>query len=280
MRRADASPARIYRRLLALYPAEFRARYADEMVQLFGDQLRDARLGDARGGTVRTWLRALGDLAVTAASERARRHRTVAHSLAGPPSATSRMLGLVGILGGLVLVAAFLPNLPWTRELFQLRLVLFNAGASAIVLAVHRRQASASPRASLAAAVPAILANTWYLAMVILSIGRPQPPEGDPEFRLVMFFAGVALWWADATFGLVTWRIGVVVRWGALAIAIGSILAFTGMDRLELVRGELAWIFIPASLAGIALNGLGWILLGIDVAFRRRRAPVTPCQTE
>ena len=280
MRRAEASPARIYRRFLAVYPREFRARYADEMVQLFGDQLRDARLGGAPGGIVRTWLRALRDLAVTAASEHGGKDRTLAHSLAGPPSASSRMLGLVGIVGGLVLVAAFLPNLPWTRDLFQLRLVLFNAGAIAIVLAVHRRQASASARASLAAAVPAILANAWYLAMVILSIGRPQPPEGDPEFRLVMFFAGVALWWADAAFGLVTWRIGVVTRWGALAIAIGSILAFSGVDRLELVRGELAWLFIPASLVGIALNGLGWILLGIDVAFRHRRAPATPCRTE
>jgi hypothetical protein len=276
MRRAEASPARIYRRLLALYPREFRARYADEMVQLFGDQLRDARLGGAPGGTARTWVRALRDLLVTAASEQARRDRGVAHSLDAPTPASNRLLGLIGILGGAVLVAAFLPGLPWTPELFQLRLILFNGGAIAIVLAVHRRQAVVSRRASLAVAVPAILANAWYLAMVVLSIDRPQPPAGDPEFRLVLFSAGVAMWWADAAFGLVTGRLGVVTRWGALALAGGSVLAFLGMDRLELVRGELAWLFSPAALLGVALTGVGWIVLGIDVGFRRRRQPDAP----
>ena len=280
MRRAEASPARIYRRLLALYPPEFRARYADEMVQLFADQLLDARRGRAPGGVARTWLRALRDVAVTAASERAGRDRTLAHSLAESPSSSTRLLGIVGILGGLVLVAAFLPNLPWTPELTGLRIVLFNAGAIAIAFAVHRRQAPISRRLSLAVAVAVILANAWYLGTVVLSIGRPQPPDADPEFRLVGFFAGVAMWWADAAFGLVAWRLRAVTRWGAAALAIGSILAFTGMDRLELVRGELAWFFTPAALFGVALNGLGWILLGSDVAFRRRRTPTPPAHTE
>jgi hypothetical protein len=270
MRPAEASPARIYRRLLALYPPEFRARYADEMVQLFGDQLRDARAGRVPGGSTRTWLRALRDLTVTAAAERARRDRTVAHSLAASPSISTRLLGILGILGGLVLVAAFLPSLPWNNELFQLRLVLFNAGAIAIAIAVHRRQAAASRRLSLAVAIPVILANAWYIAMVVLSIGRPQFPAPDPEFRLVMFYAGGAMWLADAAFGFVTWRLHTVTRWGALALAIGSLLAFLGMDRLELVRGDLAWLFTPVALLGVALNGAGWILLGIDVAFGRR----------
>jgi hypothetical protein len=60
---------------------------------------------------------------------------------------------------------------------------------------------------------------------------------------------------------------------GALALAIGSLLAVTGMDRLEWTTRDNPTIFLPLSLAGIALNGLGWILLGIDVATRRRPAP-------
>jgi len=280
MRQAEASPARIYRRLLALYPPEFRARYADEMVQLFVDQLRDARLEGAPGGTTRTWLRTLRDLVSTAASERSRRNRTVAHSLTPPPSGSSRILGLLGILGGLVLVAAFLPNLPWGWELTSLRLVMFNAGAIAIAVTVHRRQAAVSRRASLAVAIPVIVANAWYLAMVILSIGRPQPPQGDPDFRLVWFVAGAAMWLTDAAFGVVSWRLAAVTRWGALALAIGSILAFTGMDRLELVRGDLAWLFVPAALVGVALNGVGWILLGVDIAFRPGRSPAAPPRAE
>jgi hypothetical protein len=280
MRRAEASPARIYRRLLALYPSGFRARYTDEMVQLFDDQLRDARRSGAPGGTARTWLRAMRDLAVTAAAEHAGRDRTVAPLVSALPATSTRLLGIVGIVGGLVLVAAFVPNVPWTRELIQLRLVLFNAGAIAVALAVHRRPAAMSRRLSLAVTVSVILANAWYLAMVVLSIGRPQFPAPDPEFRLVWLFAGVAMWWADAAFGLVAWRLRAVTRWAALALAIGSLLAFTGMDRLELVRGDLAWLFRPAALFGIALNGLGWILLGLDVALRRRRTPTPPPHTE
>jgi len=265
---------RIYRSLLHLYPTELRARFSDEMVQLFGDQLRDARTGGLPAGAAMTWLRTLGDLAVTAASERLRRDRTVAHSLAASPSTSSRVLGLVGVVGGAVLLAAFVVDI--APGLNVLRLVFFNLGAMAIVLAVHRRQASAAPRMALLAAVPALVSNAWYLAMVLLAVGRPQPPLGDSDFRLVWFFAGAAMWLTDAAFGLVTLRVGVVARWAALPVAIGSVLAFTGMDRLELTSPSNPTIFQPLSLAGIALNGIGWILLGLDVAIRRRPSDTQP----
>ncbi len=260
---------RVYRWLLRLYPATFRERFSDELVQLFGDQLRDARASAGRSGAAaRTWIRTLADLGVTAASEHARRSRTVAHSLAATPSPVSRALGLAGIVGGVVLLAAFVIQI--APELNIIRLVLFNIGAMAIVIAVHRRQSSAAPGLALAAALPALLANAWYLVMVVLSIGRPRFPEADPDFRLVFFFAGVAMWWTDALFGLVTVRLGVLARWGGLALAVGSVLAFTGMDRLALTSPDNPTIFGPLSLAGIALNGIGWILLGIGVATGRR----------
>lgn len=88
------------------------------------------------------------------------------------------------------------------------------------------------------------------------------------------------MWLADAAFGVVSWRLAAVSRWGALALAIGSVLAFTGMDRLELVRGDLAWLFVPAALVGVALNGVGWILLGVDIAFRPGRSPAAPPRAE
>lgn len=269
----NAGHERVYRGLLRLYPAEFRARLSDEMVQLFGDQLRDARTGGAPAGAARTWLRTLGDLAVTAASEHTRRNRTVAHSLAASPSTSSRVLGLAGILGGAVLLAAFLVDI--SPDLNPLRLVLFNAGAMAIVVAVHRRQASAAPKLALLAAVPALLANAWYLAMVVLAIGRPQP-VGAGDFGLVWFFAGVAMWLTDAAFGLVTLRLGVVTRWGALALAIGSVLAIIGIDRLGLTSPANPTIFGTLALAGIVLSGIGWILLGIDIATRRRASEAHP----
>lgn len=265
---------RVYRGLLRLYPTEFRTRFGDEMVQLFGDQLRDARAGGAPVGTAWTLMRTLGDLAVTAASEHARRDRTVAHSLAAAPTTASRLLGLVGILGGAVLLAAFLADL--SPELDAVRIPLVLVGAMAIVVGVHRRQARVGPAVALLGAVPALLASIWYLVMIILSIGRPHFPEPDPGFRLILSYSAVALWLADAAFGLVTLRLGAVTRWGALALAVGSVLAITGIDRLGLTSEANPTVFGPLSQVGIVLTGIGWILLGIDIATRRRAPEAQP----
>lgn len=265
---------RAYRWLLRFYPAEFRARFSDEMVQLFNDQLRDARGGGARAGTARTWLRTLSDLAVTAASEHARRDRTEAHSLATtPPSTFSRVLGLVGILGGAVLIAAFLPFIPWGADLFNLRLAVFNAGAMAIVIGVYRRQASVVPVLALVGAVPALLANAWHLVMIVRVVAQPGPP-GIGDYGPVYGAAIMAIWLADAWFGLATLRLGMVSRWGALALAVGSVLAFA--PAIGLTSADNRTIFEPLGLAGVALNGIGWILLGLDVATRPPSAAREP----
>ncbi|MEO8470146.1 MAG: hypothetical protein ABI573_10835 [Chloroflexota bacterium] len=275
MSQPHASHERIYRGLLRLYPAEFQARFGDEMVQLFGDQLRDARTGraaSALAGPAQIWLRTLSDLAITVTSEHLRRDRTMAHSLSEPPSIPMRALGVIGILGGVALVLAFIPNLPWIWDFVAVRLVLVNVGTIAIGVAVYRAGALGTGRVAVAVAGAVILANAWYLVMVIAGIGRPQFPEADPDFRLIFFYAGAAMWLTDAVFGFAIWRLGAVARWGGLALAVGSLFAITGMDRLELVRGDLAWIWTPAALIGIALNGLAWIALGIAVATRRRSA--------
>ena len=267
---------RLYRGLLHLYPARFRARFADDMVQLFGDQMRSARSEGPPVAVAGTWLRAIADLAVTAASEHIRRDRTVGHSLTVSPSNFSRLLGLIGILGGLALLLPFLPVLlPFdlNGDLFNLRLALFNIGAIAIVIAVHRRQAPAAPRLALLASVATITANALYLAATVLLVSQPGQP-GPGDFGLVYFYLGLALWLTDAAFGLVTLRLGVMARWGAIALAIGSLLAILGMDRLELTSQTNPTIFGTLALAGIALNGIGWILLGLDVAMRRRAAKV------
>jgi hypothetical protein len=261
---------RVYRALLRLYPATFRAQYGEALVQLFVDQLRTS-------GAARTWPRALGDLAVSAASERARRERTLASTLLASPARSSRLLGLVGILGGVVLVAAFLPNLPWDWELFNLRLLLFNLGAMAIVVAVQRSLTPGSGRLALVPAVVTVVANAWFGVMVVASIGHPQPPAADVDLRFVAFLAAAAMWLADAAYGFLILRTGSLTRWGALALAIGSLLAFTGMDRLGLTSSANPTIFGPLSLLGLAMNGSGWILLGIDLA-RGRRSAAAPAE--
>jgi hypothetical protein len=247
---------RVYRSLLRLYPADFRDRFAEEMVQLFHDKLRDARAGRAPGGSAGAWLTMLGDVAITAVSERTRRNRTMAHSLASAPPIPVRLLGALGIVGGVAILAAFLLEIP--PDLNALRIIVVNLGAIAVILAVHRRQARVSPVLALAGAVPAVLANAWYLVMVVLSLG------GTGGFGLVFFWAGVALWISVAWFGLVTFRLGTVTRWGSLAVAIGAALTLTGIDRL----GLTSTIFGQLSQVGIVTMAIGWILLGADVATR------------
>ena len=79
------------------------------------------------------------------------------------------------------------------------------------------------------------------------------------------------MWLADAAFGLVALRVGAVSRPGALALAIGSLLALIGVDGLGFGAGPLAPIIEPLTILGVALVGIGWILLGIHVATRRLR---------
>ena len=184
--------------------------------------------------------------------------------LAASPAVSSRVLGAAGILGGVVLLSAFLIEIP--TDLNVVRIVLFNLGAIATTIAVHRRQGSLSPATTRTVAVATVVANATVLLREVLPYGPWHPFAGDNG--LVLFYAGIAMWLTDAALGTVTLRLGVVTRWGALALAIGSLLAITGIDRLGLTSQADPTIFGPLSLAGIALNGIAWILLGIDVATR------------
>lgn len=72
-----ASPARtliisgrVYRILLAAYPAEFRQRYGSEMAQVFRTCCRAAYDSSGVRGVLRVWMLTLGDWAWSAASER------------------------------------------------------------------------------------------------------------------------------------------------------------------------------------------------------------------
>jgi hypothetical protein len=78
---------RIYRRLLRLYPADFRARYGNEMVSLFREQLRDARSSGERSQIASMWARCLVDLVVTIPKQHFERERQVAHVVEGSPVA-------------------------------------------------------------------------------------------------------------------------------------------------------------------------------------------------
>jgi len=182
----------------------------------------------------------------------------------------NRLLGAAGIVGGAVLLSAFLIGIP--EWFWDLRMTLYLVGAIAVVVGVHRRQADAAPTLSLAVAIAAIAANGLYLARAVVFPNSPWHPfAGDNG--MVFFYAGLATWIADTAFGVVALRLGAVTRWGALALAIGSALSILGMDRLELTSEANPTIFGLIGLIGVALNGVAWILLGVDLVLEGRAVP-------
>ncbi len=129
------------------------------------------------------------------------------HSLGEPASVSTKLLGAIGIAGGLLLIAAYVPSLPWTADLFNLRLVVFNAGAIAIAIAIYRRHSPSMRGQALVAAGPAILANAWYLVLILRAVTKDGQVGGgdyDPSFNT----AALAMWLSDAWLGFTSLRLG------------------------------------------------------------------------
>jgi hypothetical protein len=76
---------RLYRRLMRLYPADFRARFGNEMISLFREQLRDARSSGERRQIASLWARCLVDLAVTVPKQHLEKERQVSQVAEGSP---------------------------------------------------------------------------------------------------------------------------------------------------------------------------------------------------
>jgi hypothetical protein len=75
----------IYRRLLRLYPAAFRARYGDAMISLFREQLRDARSSGERNQIASLWARSIVDLVVTIPKQHFDKEHQVSQVAEGSP---------------------------------------------------------------------------------------------------------------------------------------------------------------------------------------------------
>jgi hypothetical protein len=200
----------------------------------------------------------------------------MAHSLAIAPTPTARVLGLLGVAGGLALLFGFVVEplvIQIGPDLFNLRLTLFNLGAIAIAIGVHVRQSHAGRILSLAGAIPVIFANAAYLLFTLKLVAQPGE-LGPGDYQPVDLFnlTAAAMWLTDMWFGLVTFRLGVLNRWSALGLAVGSLAAFAGMSIFGLApAGSLAEKVI---LTGVALHGVAWVLLGLQVALLRRSAPL------
>ncbi len=277
---------RAYAGLLHLYPSTFRARYRDEMIVLFGDQLRDARAGSGWGGVGATWLRTLIDLAASAVGEHLRRDRTMAQSLATfEPTRSMRLLGLFGVVGAVLLLWAFTSFNPFQDpDVNRIRLLVFALAGAAISLAFYRRQALVAPTLALLTTAGVVIAGAWYVTWLMLSSSVESPHIRT--FGLVNLFATIALWVSPAIWAIGALHIGAVwqgmSRTPALAtkaglwILIGSIVAWMGDDRLGLIDSLWGEMWRAIAVTGVALNGIGWLILGAVLLVCGTRNPPRP----
>jgi hypothetical protein len=115
-----------------------------------------------------------------------------------------------------------------------------------------------------------ILANAWYLGMVMLGVGDVNPFGAG--LGLVWLVSGISLWAAAAVYGAASLAIGAFRRFGPALLLIGSVLAVTGIDRFGLAGADS--IFGPLSQVGGVMHGLGWIVMGVELALSAPTRPV------
>ena len=243
------------------------------MVVLFSDQLRDARTASAASGITTTWIRTMLDLASSALGEHLRKDRTTAQSLATfEPTRSMRLLGLVGLVGGILLLWAFVSFNPFeTRAANTIRLITFALGGAAIAVAFYGRQAIVGRSLTLVTSGAVVLSGTLYATLIVLAIWVESPFSGI--FGAINFWSSGGLWLSAAVYGAAmlkvggAWQgmprwLGVATRLGAIAL-LGSSVAWVGDDRLGLVDSEqYGQMWSTIAMTGVFLNGTGWVILG------------------
>jgi hypothetical protein len=182
-----------------------------------------------------------------------------------PFAVAVRPAGVLGIAGGVVLLAAFVISIEQGAN--TIRLLVFAAGLAATAAALWTVHAPVQPRLATVGSVPVITATGAFVAWLLGARGVDRPFAGD--FGLLGFWVAIAMWLAAAWLGVVAIRLRVAPRVASWLLAGGSLLAITGIDRLEL-RARLGASLIDAvSLAGLAMVGLGLVLLGWFLVRRR-----------
>jgi hypothetical protein len=145
-----------------------------------------------------------------------------------------------------------------------------------VALATFPRHAAVSRPLAIAGTAPVVAGTAAAMAWLVLAAGRSAPFAGD--FGLAGFWIATAMSLGAVVFGLVAWRLGVVWRWSALALAIGTAAGYLGVDRLRLTSAEAPTAIGSIALAGLGLAAAAWVALGLELALpavRRPRRPAT-----
>ncbi len=194
-----------------------------------------------------------------------------------------RLLGIFGALGAVLLLVAFGAVTIEVPLLNQLRLITFALAGAAIAFALYRRQALVAPNLALLTTAGVVIAGAWYVTWLLLSANVERPFIGT--FGLIGLFAGIALWVSPTIWAIGVLHTGAVwqgmTRSEALAtkagtvILLGSVVGWLGDDRLGLVDSLWGAMWQTVALTGVAMNGIGWLILAIVLVFGRGVRPAS-----
>jgi hypothetical protein len=253
----------IGRWLVRLYPADWRARFGEEFLDLL----------ESRQLT----LRAVVDV-LRGALDAHLDPQLVGDPLLNPRLPTfTRQLGVAAMGSGLIVILGILSSMgvghgtpmvvghgspfaedAWTEPFGFFRLGMFAPLALGGMIGVHRRQVARAPVLAWSGLAPAV---------IFAGLATPNIlPEGIGLMTFHTGQAGFILnagFWVSATgFGIVAAIIGVAPRLGTLSLALGAPLAMIGMF------GPTGFWFLVAQ-TGAFIFGFGVIWLGIDLVLRR-----------
>lgn len=267
---------RLYRALLAAYPAGFREEYGSLMVQVFHDCCLSAARG-APGGLSGLWLRTLADYFITLIEQHARGGAAMTHS---------RWIKTAGWLlagAGLLMLFSWLASTrpvynqynaaawPVDRFLNQATRPAMIAGAIFALLGLaglHSRYAPTAGRLGRAGLVISMVGDTVSLiGMVGQAIN-----DNSPWWQLLMLgitalFAGLAL------FGAASLRLKLLPRWNALPLLISLPWLVAILIELLAALARVPYV-ISSNITGpiIIISFLGLALLG----YRLQADPAAP----
>jgi hypothetical protein len=199
------------------------------------------------------------------------------------PTRTMRLLGIVGVVGGVLLLWAYISWAPFAvGSNNTVRLVLFALAGASVGLAFHRRQSAVAPRLALVATSAVVVAGLWYAASNILALNAPRSWVGVGG--VLYSLSSLSIWLSAALYGMISLRTGAAwrgmtrsfaatARIAVLFLVVGGPLAALGDDRWGLTRHEAyGGLITQATLLGVFLTGAGWALLGVVLVVGGRKA--------
>ncbi len=258
---------RIYRVLLALYPAEYRQEYGPLMLQVFRDVLRDRCRENGWAGVLLWWCATGFDLLITAFEER-RKFRF------GMSKANfTKLTGLFFVVGGVcAMIMAFSqlqPDDHYTYYgIYQIAMwfmapafILIGLGCAGLFLREATSLHIIGRLGLLAAGIGAVLTGVGATLTVAASTGE--------DFWPLWYYAMLAHIGGVLVFGLVHLRTPVLPVFRALPLQIAAgyvfLLVLAGYFQPRSLQ-NLLWFVM---MLGV---GLGW--LGIGLKIQRQQQPV------